>query len=68
MRSLEDYEKHIADTHADAKGVLAICGGSLGLDWHFTDVDHAFMNARSGGYTLPCPECLNAIITAFVKQ
>ena len=65
---LRDHEKHIADTHEDAKGHKAICGAALNLDWHFSDVDHAFIHARNGGYTLPCPKCLSAVIMAFVEQ
>lgn len=60
---LREYEKHIADTHVDHKG-LAWCGEKI-VGFAFTDVDHAALNARNGGRLVPCPDCLRAVLIVF---
>ena len=62
--ALADYQKHIADTHADRAG-KTLCGVSIGLNWVFMEVDHAFQNARNEGRLVPCPDCLSAVLAAF---
>lgn len=64
---LKEYEKHIADTHVDKVG-LAWCGEQTGGMFFFTDVDHAAINARNEGRLVPCPKCLEQVLSAFAAQ
>ena len=56
------YVKCIQHTHAE-KLKTSWCGNKLYyFDWVFQDIDHAAYSAMSGGYNVPCPECINAVL------
>ncbi len=62
MKDLKEYQRHIADTHEERKG-LSICGERI-FGWHYMDVDHAFMSAPRD-YMQPCPACAAKVVAVF---
>lgn len=57
-----EYIRCIQHTHLD-KQKTSWCGKTLyNYDWVFQDIDHATYNVMNGGYLVPCPDCVNAIL------
>ncbi len=60
---MEEYVKHIADTHVDRSG-KSICGKGIACEWAFVSIDHAFLSQLAGSLQLPCPDCVKIVIDA----
>src|SRR5574338_352146 len=61
-----DYIVCIASQHADEKG-LTLCGRPV-VDFCFTGIDHAYLNARAQGALLTCEDCAKRVIAVFTEQ
>lgn len=62
---LKEWQHHVADTDEENKG-RAWCGAWI-VGFHFVDADHAALNGRNEGRTVPCPACRDAIIKALMN-
>jgi hypothetical protein len=65
-KPLEEWQHHIAHTHAEHKGT-AWCGASVWGEWKFLDIDHAAYAVKQQQRLQPCPACVVAVINTFTK-
>ena len=64
--SLKDYQCHIMHPNAVDHPDESICGVTgIKNQWHFVDIDHAFLSAPKDRVQ-PCPNCAAIIIAVFM--
>lgn len=58
----------ITDVHQNADGATWCGKPDDRFEWRFTDIDHAAMNGRHGGYLTVCPRCRTAVIAGLKNK
>lgn len=65
---LKEWQKHVKIGRVDMPNT-AWCGAKIyeGIDWVFSDAEHAALNGRDQGRLTVCPACRAALVTAITN-